>query len=194
MSAHPHQYVTIQQYFALEETADIKHEYYRGSISAMTGASARHNLIVANIIATLHGQLRGSSCRVFPSDLRLKIEQTGLYTYPDISVICGTIQFDEGRQDTVSNPIVLIEVLSPSTENYDRGKKFEHYRTIEPLQEYIVVAQDRVHIEHYIRQDQHRWLLVDFLAVDQVVKIGAINCELPLESVYEYVVFEREGA
>lgn len=194
MSAQPHEYLTVQQYFALEETAEMKHEYYRGSIYAMTGASARHNLIVANMIAMLHGQLRGSPCRVFPSDLRLKVEQTGLYTYPDISVICGTISFDEGRQDTVVNPTILIEVLSPSTENYDRGQKFEHYRTIRTLQEYIVVAQDRVHIEQYIRQDEHRWLLVDFLAVDQTVEIGAINCTLPLESVYEYVTFGSEGA
>ncbi|HEX6292846.1 MAG TPA: Uma2 family endonuclease [Herpetosiphonaceae bacterium] len=109
-------------------------------------------------------------------------------------MICGPIYFADGRQDTVTNPSILIEVLSPSTENYDRGKKFEQYRTIETLQEYIVVAQDRVHIEHYVRQDDHRWLLADFFVVDQVVQVGAINCTLPVASVYEYITFESEDA
>jgi Uma2 family endonuclease len=193
MSAQPSEYLTLQEYFTLEESSDHKHEYYRGAIYAMTGASARHNLLVANVIGLLHGQLRKSACRVFPSDLRLKIEATGLYTYPDISVICGGLQFDAGRQDTVTNPTVLIEVLSPSTENYDRGKKFEHYRTLESLQEYIVVAQDRVHIEQHIRQDERRWLLVDFFAMDQIIQLGAVDCALPVELVYEYVSFDVEG-
>lgn len=192
MSAQPYEYLSLPEYFDLEATSDLKHEYYRGAIYAMTGASARHNLIVANIIGLLHSQLRRSACRVFPSNLRLKIEQTGLYTYLDVSIICGTLQFDAGRQDTVTNPIVLVEVLSPRTENYDRGKKFEHYRTIETLQEYIVVAQDRTHIEQYIRQADHRWLLVDFFTVDQIVRIEAIECDLPLADVYEYISFEDE--
>lgn len=192
MNAQPYEYVSLQQYFDLEETSDLKHEYYRGAIYAMTGATARHNVIIANIIGLLHSQLRRSARRVFPSDLRLKIEQTGLYTYPDISVICGTIQFDAGRQDAVTNPIVLVEVLSARTENYDRGKKFEHYRTLETLQEYIVVAQDRAHIEQYIRQDEHRWLLVDFFTPDQVVRVDTIKCKLPLADVYEYITFENE--
>jgi Uma2 family endonuclease len=147
--------MTTEQYFALEEASEGKHEYYRGAVSAMTGGTARHNLIVANIIALFHGQLRDTTCRVFPSDLRLKIEHSGLYTYPDVSVICGPIFFGDNRKDTVTNPVVLIEVLSPSIENYDRGRKFEQYRTIETLQEYVVVAQDRVHIEHYVRQDNN---------------------------------------
>lgn len=192
MSASAQEYITTDQYFTLEEGSDVKHEYYRGAIYAMTGGTARHNLIVANIIALLHGQLRGTPCHVFPSDLRLKIESAGLYTYPDISVICGPILYAENRQDTVTNPIVLIEILSPSTENYDRGKKFEHYRTIETLQEYIVVAQDRIHIEHYIRQDDHRWLLVDFFAADQVVHAGSIHCTLSVELVYEDITFDSQ--
>ena len=192
MSATAHEYMTAQQYFTLEETSDGKHEYYRGAIYAMTGGTARHNLIVANLIALLHGQLRGTTCRVFPSDLRLKIELTGLYTYPDVSVICGPISFGDNRQDTVTNPVVLIEVLSPSTENYDRGRKFEHYRTIDTLQEYVVVAQDRVHIEHYVRQDNNRWVLVDFSTIDQIVHVGAINCTLSVELVYENIMFDNQ--
>lgn len=192
MSASAQEYITTDQYFTLEEGSDVKHEYYRGVIYAMTGGTARHNLIVANMIALLHGQLRGTSCHVFPSDLRLKIESAGLYTYPDISVICGPIFYADNRQDTVTNPMVLIEILSPSTENYDRGKKFEHYRTIETLQEYIVVAQDRIHIEHHIRQDDHRWLLVDFFAADQVVQAGSIHCTLSVELVYEDITFDSQ--
>ncbi len=192
MSVRAHEYMTTEQYFTFEETSEGKHEYHRGAIYAMTGGTARHNLIVANLIALFHGQLRGTACRVFPSDLRLKIEQTGLYTYPDVSIICGPIFFGDNRQDTVTNPVVLVEVLSPSTENYDRGKKFEHYRTIETLQEYVVVAQDRIHIEHYIRQDNYRWLLVDFFAPDQTVQVGAINCTLAVELVYENIVFDSQ--
>lgn len=190
MSAAAQEYMTTEQYFMLQETSESKHEYYRGAIYAMTGGTVRHNLIVANIIAVLHGQLWGTACRVFPSDLRLKVEQTGLYAYPDVSVICEPIYFGDNRQDTVTNPIVLIDVLSPSTENDDRGKKFEHYRTIETLQEYIVVAQDRVHVEHYVRQDKYRWLLVDFFAANQTVHAGSINCTIAVESVYEYIVFD----
>ncbi len=194
MSISAPKYMTTEQYFELEEMSESKHEYYHGAIYAMTGGTARHNLIVANIIGLLHGQLRGTPCRVFPSDLRLKVEQTGLYTYPDVSIICGPIYFGDNRQDTITNPVVLIEVLSPSTENYDRGKKFEHYRMIETLQEYIVVAQDRIHIEHFIRQDDHRWLLVDFFAADQAVQVGAINCTLSVELLYEYVTFNSHDA
>jgi Uma2 family endonuclease len=187
MSASARQSMTIEQYFELEATSDSKHEYIAGAIYAMTGGTARHNLLVANVIALLHGQLRGTSCRVFPSDMRLRIEAAGLYTYPDVSVICNPIIFSDNRDDTVTNPIVLVEVLSPSTENYDRGKKFEYYRTIDTLQEYVVIAQDRAHVEHYVRQDQQRWLLVDFSSLDHVVHLGTINCELALRAVYEYV-------
>lgn len=187
MSAEAIPSKTFDEYLAIEEETGIKHEYYRGQVYAMTGASARHNLIVSNIIASLHQQLRQSPCRVFPSDLRLQISQTGLYTYPDISVACGTLEFGSERPDTLLNPTCLIEVLSPSTENYDRGMKFEHYRTISSLQIYLVIAQDRCHCELYLRQTDHRWLLIEFWSLEQTIQLEAIEAQLKLNDVYEYI-------
>ena len=157
MSAVPERSYSLQDYFLLEETSEIRHEFLHGAIYDMTGANVRHNMIVANVISNIHAQLRGKSCTVFPSDLRIKVEATGLYTYPDISVICGDIRYADAREDTVTNPSVIIEVLSPSTENYDRGKKFQHYRTVETLSEYLVIAQDSARVEYYRRQEAHQW-------------------------------------
>lgn len=189
MAAQPHQHLSLDVYTDLERSSGIKHEYYRGSVYAMTGASPRHNLIVANVIALLHAQLRGRSCTVYPSDLRIKVEQTGLYTYPDISVICGELHLDSAKRDTATNPTVLVEVLSPSTRDYDRGTKFQHYRTIDTLCEYMVISQELPHIEQYIRQDNDEWLLREFERPGQVVTLESISCRLDLESIYEKVVF-----
>lgn len=192
MSAIPEQFLSLQDYFALEETGEVKHEFFRGAIYAMTGASARHNLIVANVIGDLHAQLHGKPCRVYPGDLRVKIEATGLYTYPDAQVICENPRYADARRDTVTDPSVIIEVLSPSTEDYDRGKKFQHYRTIETLREYLVIAQDTPRVEHYIRQDAQQWLLVEITRREQIIPLEAIDCTLTLTAIYEEVTFETE--
>lgn len=193
MLAQPQNYVSLDAYFTLEETSGIKHEYYRGVVYAMTGASPRHNLIATNVIASLHAQLRGKPCTVYPSDLRLKVEHTGLYTYPDSLVVCDPLRLDSARPNTILNPTVLVEILSPSTKDYDRGTKFQHYRTIETFQEYVVIEQDRVHIEHYVRQDADHWLLIDYHRKEQVLNLQSIGCQLTLEDVYEKVIFEEEG-
>ena len=135
--------------------------------------------------------LRGKSCTVYPSDLRLKVEATGLYTYPDVLVICGTPRNADRREDTITNPSVLIEVLSPGTEGYDRGKKFQHYRTIETLREYLVIAQESMRIEQYVRHEEHWWLLEEFTRGDQVIRLAAIDCTLALEEIYEKVRLTR---
>ena len=192
MGAVPEQYLSLQDYFELEATSETKHEYYLGVIYAMTGASVTHNLLVANVISNLHLQLRGKSCTVYPSDLRLKVEATGLYTYPDAQVICGNIQHADERKDIVINPTVLIEVLSPSTKNYDRGMKFQHYRTIETLREYLIIAQDSGRVEHYIRQEAHRWLLVELTFDDQEIRLDSIGCTLTLAAIYEKVSFAEQ--
>ena len=179
--------LTVDEYFALEERTGIKHEYLNGQAYQMTGASVQHNRIVRNIIGSLHTKLRGSKCEVFPSDLRVHIEKTGLYTYPDVVITCGTLELTGKKPDTLTNPVVLIEVLSPSTADYDRGTKFAHYRTIPTLQEYIVVAQDTMHVEHHIRQADNRWLLIDYLYADNVIQINAIQAELALTAIYEDV-------
>jgi len=191
MSAVPQQYLSLDEYFRLEETSEIKHEYYRGTSYNMTGASEAHNLIVANIIGQLNPQLIDKPCRVYPSDLRLKVEAAELYTYPDAIVICGPSQYADGRKDTVTNPTLLIEVLSPGTENYDRGAKFQNYRMIDTLHDYLMIAQDGVHVEHYIRQDNHAWLLRDFTDVSQVIDLPTICCSLALDAIYRNILFEQ---
>lgn len=193
MNAIPDDFITLEEYFRLEETSEIRHEYFHGAAYAMTGASIAHNILIHNISGQLYLLLRGKSCRAYTTDLRLKIETTILYTYPDVQVICGLPQFADGRNDTVTNPSVIIEVLSPSTEAYDRGKKFQHYRTIETLQEYLLISQDAVRVERYVRQTTHEWLLQEFTELDQAVSLDAIGCSLMLADIYEAVTFE-EGA
>src|SRR5258708_7680372 len=136
MSALPEMTWTVERYLAFERESDLRHEYLNREIFALAGASLRHNLIAANTLASLHSQLRKRECTVYPSDMRLKVSRTGLYTYPDLSVVCGTPQLEDDHQDTLLNPTLIIEVLSPSTESYDRGKKFQHYRTVETLPNY----------------------------------------------------------
>lgn len=194
MAAQPHQHVSLDAYTDLEASTGLKHEYYRGSVYAMTGASPRHNLIVANVIALLHAQLRGRACTVYASDQRIKVEQTGLYTYPDISVICGDLRLDSAKRDTATNPTVLVEVLSPSTKDYDRGTKFQHYRTIDTLREYVVISQEMRHIEQYIRQSGDEWLLREFEQPEQVLGLESIGCTLDLQGVYEKVAFLQPEA
>lgn len=185
----PGQSLTLAEYYQLEASSETKHEYYRGIAYAMTGASMRHNLIVANTIGLLHAQLLNRPCTVFPSDLRLKIEVTGLYTYPDASVLCDAINYADLREDTVANPTVIIEVLSPSTENYDRGNKYLHYRTIPTLREYLIIAQEQVRIEHYLRHGERQWLLEEYFHDDQQITLRSIGCQLTLSEIYAKVSF-----
>ena len=157
----------------------------------MAGASERHNLVAGNVFASLHSQLRRRSCSVFPSDMRVKIAAMGLYTYPDISALCGATQFEDDQRDILLNPTVIVEVLSPSTENYDRGRKFQFYRTLQSLVEYLLVAQDATHIEHYTRQPDGHWLLAEFDQPTDVLHLTSIGCDLALTDVYEKVVFDQ---
>ncbi len=190
MSAHPQKVWTVETYLAFERTSEERHEYFAGEIFAMAGASRIHNLVVMNTSASLHAQLRQKSCTVYPSDMRLKISVTGLYTYPDISVVCGQPQLEDSHQDTLLNPMLLIEVLSPSSENYDRGKKFQHYRTLDSLQEYLLISQDSPRIEHYRRQEKDQWLLSETTRLEDSIALPSIGCQLLLADVYEKVTFE----
>ncbi len=190
MSALPEHVWSVQDYLAYERASDQRHEYIDGKIYALAGASANHNLIVGNTLASLHAQLRKRPCTVYPSDMRVKVSRTGLYTYPDISVVCGEPQFEDEQQDTLLNPNFIVEVLSPSTETYDRGKKFQHYRTLEALQEYLLIAQDSYRVEHYVRQADNQWLLSDVSRTDATLTLPSIQCELLVADLYEKVVFE----
>ena len=159
MSTQPKTFLTPEQYLDIERKAEYKSEYYRGEMFAMAGASLAHNTLVANLIGEFHGKLRAGPCRVLPSDMRVRVTSTGLYTYPDVVVVCGEPRVLDNQMDTLLNPSVLVEVLSPSTEDYDRGRKFEQYQSIESLREYLMLASDRVHADLYTRQPDGRWLL-----------------------------------
>ena len=180
--------MTEAEYLVFERQQESKHEFIDGSIIAMTGASRAHNLICVNLITALHAQLRGHDCELYPADMRVKVQSTGLYTYPDINVVCETPNFTDDHLDTLVNPTVLIGVLSPSTERYDRGKKFQNFREIPSLQEYLLVSQDDARIERFLRRDL--WVLTDVRELDGTLTLPSIECELALRDVYERVSFQ----
>ena len=187
MAAQPNIYLTPEEYVNRERKSDYRSEFYAGQVFALAGGSRSHNLIVTNVIAELRNQLRQRPCRVYPSDMRVRVPETGLYTYPDVVVACGQERFDDQQQDTLLNPTLLVEVLSKSTENFDRGKKFKHYRTLESLAEYILISQNSYHLEHYIRQPDQQWLLSEADDVQDMIHLPEIDCTLRLADVYEKV-------
>lgn len=190
MATKPKPYLTPEEYLAFEREADVKHEYYAGEIFAFAGASEEHNLIAGNVYAGLHAQLRKRPCKVYPSDMRVRVSPTGLYTYPDVTVVCGDARFDDEQADTLLNPILVVEVLSPSTEEYDRAGKFEQYRKLDSLQAYLVIAQDRNHVEHWARQSGHQWLLTETDSAEDTIELPSIACRLVVADIYEKVDFE----
>ena len=190
MVAQQDRLLTPEEYLAFERASEVKHEYVAGEIFAMTGATRRHNLIAMNSGTQIRPQLRGRRCEIYPSDMRVKIEALGIYTYPDLSVVCGSPRFEERREDTLLNPLLLIEVLSPSTERYDRGMKFRRYQLIPTFAEYLLIAQDRPRIEHYLRQDDGSWTQTISEDLATTLILPTINCTLPLAMVYEDVAWD----
>jgi len=186
MTALQKSFYTPEQYLALERQASYKSEYVNGGIFAMAGASREHNQIAFNIAGELHGQLKNRPCLAYINDMRVKVNATGLYTYPDVAALCGEPQFEDEQMDTLLNPSIIIEILSPSTEAYDRGDKFAHYRRLSSLMEYVLIAQDKVRVEHYIRQDK-RWVLTELGSLDDKLGLVSIQCEIPLREIYAKV-------
>ena len=182
---------TPEEYLARERKALMKSEYRNGQVHAMPGASRAHNLITLHISGELYIQLRERSCEVYPSDMRVKVSATGLYTYPDVIVVCDEPRFDDTHFDTLLNPTVLIEVLSPSTAAYDRGEKFASYQKLDSLCEYILISQDSVRVEHYLRRDQE-WDLTEFHSLTDVCQLPSIGCELSLKAIYAKVQFSQQ--
>ena len=189
MSSQPTTYLTPEEYLAMERKAEYKNEYVDGEIVAMTGASRKHNLIAVNIGSELRQQLKGRPCEAYLSEMRVRVPSTRLYTYPDAVVVCGEPQFEDDYLDTLLNPTLIIEVLSESTELYDRGKKFGFYRTIESLAEYLLVAQDERRIEQFVRQVDERWLLSEHRSPEDTVELASIQCSLEVQEVYDKVAF-----
>jgi len=190
MSVQEKMRLTPEEYLTRERAASYKSEYFAGEMFAMSGASRRHNLISLNIGSELRVQLRHRPCEVYTSDMRVKVSPTGLYTYPDVVVVCGEPAFEDTRGDTLLNPTVLVDVLSQSTEDYDRGRKLEHYRSLPSLQEYLLVSQERAHIVHYVRHSDVSWLLSDTSGLEASISLQAIGCEVALSEIYAKVRFE----
>ena len=187
MSSQPKTRLTPEEYLAIERKAEYKSEYFNGEMFAMAGASERHVLIVTNVVAELRGQLRRRPCTVYSTDLRVRVSPTGLYTYPDIVVVCGQPQFADAQRDTLLNPTLIVEVLSESSKDYDRGGKFEHYRSLASLNEYVLIAQDKHHVEHFVRQPDNRWLLSETNWLEDTIHLSSIDCDLALIEVYDKV-------
>ena len=192
MSAVPKNQFTMEEYLASEQVAEGTSEFYRGQIFAMAGGSPRHNTISVNIASSLRGRLRGSPCRPFNSDQRIRIQANGLTTYPDVFVVCGEFQVDSVDRDAIVNPRVIFEVLSQSTESYGRGKKFQLYRQLDSLDEYILVSQDEALIERYSRQENGSWLLTVFMELNAELELQTVAIKLPLSEIYEDVRFGPE--
>ena len=187
MSTQPKTYLTPEQYLEIERKAEYKSEYFAGEMFAMSGAKFEHVMMVGNITRELSEQLRSRQCFVLSADMRVRVTATGLYTYPDVAVVCGEPQLLDKELDTLLNPVLIVEVLSPSTEAYDRGRKFEHYRSIESLKEYLLVSSDRAHIDLFARQSDGRWLLTSADRLEETIELESVGCRLALAAVYEKV-------
>jgi Uma2 family endonuclease len=174
---------TPEEYLAWERLQPEKHEFHGGEVFAMAGATLEHNEIVANVIGELRTALRQKPCRVYASDLRVKIPATGLYTYPDASVVCGRPELEDDKLDTLLNPLVLVKVLSDSTEDYDRGTKFTNYRTIATFRDYVLLSTDKVLVEYATRKDDGSWVLREFRAGERFT-IESVGVELAVDELY----------
>ncbi len=184
----PAKIYTAEEYLALEVESDRRHEYRHGEIVPMTGGTPEHNKIASALNALLWFALRGKPYSLFITDQRLWIPALDTYTYPDAMVIADPVDLKPGRKDTVTNPLLLAEVLSDSTEKYDRGDKFEAYRTLSSLQEYVLIDQYRPHVEQYVKQSEHQWLFTEYSGLEARVPLASIPVELALTDLYEGVI------
>jgi Uma2 family endonuclease len=189
VSTAPKRLLTPQEYLALERKAEFRSEFYAGEMFATAGASWEHTLIKDNLAREAGNQLKDGPCRALTSDLRVKVSSTGLYTYPDVVIVCDKPEFEDNHFDTLLNPQIVIEVLSDSTEKYDRGTKSRHYRRLKSLKEYALVAQDRSFIERYVRQRDGSWNLTEFSGLDAVFAFATIAAQVRLADIYRGVEF-----
>lgn len=182
-------FLTPDQYLARERQASFKSEYYRGEVFAMAGASVAHTQIKDNLARKAGNQLENGPCQTFTSDLRVKVSASGLYTYPDMTIVCGQLELEDSHQDTLLNPQIIVEVLSDSTEKYDRGAKFAQYRQIASLREYILVTQNAPLIERFSRQADGKWMLAIFSDMSAIFELATLPVRIPLAEIYRGVEF-----
>lgn len=189
MSAIPRPLYTEEEYLTLERQAAYRSEYYRGEIFAMAGSSSEHNLMAGNLKTYLHRPLRERGCRMYLLEMRLKVMATGLLTYPDAMIVCGQTRYADEHVDTVLNPIVIFEILSDSTEAFDRGKKFDHYRRIPTLQAYILISQERALVERFLRESDVEWKLQVIEGLSETLYLPAVDSMIALADIYEEIDF-----
>lgn len=182
-------FLTAEEYLAIEREAEFKSEYVDGRMYMMAGASEPHVVTTGNIFREIASQIRGRGCRAYVTDMKIQVSLRGQYSYPDVAVVCGQPQFHDEHQDVVTNPIVIVEVLSPSTEAYDRGLKSQRYRQMDSLQEILLAAQDRPHLELSTRQPDGSWRLTEASGLDAEIALASVGCTLRLADVYENVEF-----
>ena len=182
--------LTPEEYLTLERKATIKSEYLSGERIVMPGASREHNLVTMNIANQLYNQLLDRECEVYASDMRVRTHQPAFYTYPDVIVVCDEPRFEDNEFDTLLNPIIVVEVLSPSTEAYDRHEKFSLYKQLASLQDYLLVSQDRVKVKQYHHQDTE-WILNEFYSLEDMFSLESIDCKLSLRDIYRRVRFSK---
>ncbi len=202
MSAVPKRLSTEAEYWALESRSETKHEYVNGEIipwgdggpQGMAGASTPHNRIATDLLGLLWTQLRGRGCELFNSDMRVRIKATGLLAYPNISALCHEPEIDPTEGDSLLNPTLIVEVLSESTERYDRRAKSAHYRRLDSLQEYVLVTQHEMRVEVFRRQSENVWVLQEFTGPGERVKLESVGCELVLGEIYQRVKFPLRPA
>lgn len=195
MSAETKPKYTLEEYLELDARSAERLEYWKGEIFSMSGASEEHAEIEGNLMAFLKPKLTVRGCRIFPADMRVKVPSMPPYRYGDLSALCDKVQFEEiGGVDALINPALIIEILSPSTEAYDRGDKFTHYKSIPSFCEYLLVAQHRPHISQFVRQSDGSWLQREFNDLKDVVKLSTLDCQLPLGEVYQNVSFESAAS
>lgn len=193
MSALAQTCYTPEEYLELERAALTKSEYYAGEIFAMAGASPVHNLIVANVVGELRSRLRRTPCATLVSDMKVECGPSGLFSYPDATVVCGEMRFHDDFKDMLTNPLLLVKVLSPTTEAYDRGAKFAQYRRLETFREYVLVSQTEARVEVFTRDDDGRWAFTEAVGLDAACSLLSLNISLPLAEVYERVMFAPGG-
>lgn len=186
----PQATLSAEEYLARERNSEVRHEFYQGEVFAMAGGSEAHNLIADNITFALRERLRGKGCRAYSSDMRVQVAANGLYTYPDAVVACPPIEFADEERITLLNPQVIVEVLSDSTQNYDRTRKFDLYRELPSLRQYVLISQHGFRIDSYQRQqDGIAWLMLPLVGADAVLEMPSVGCSLPFAEIYRDVEF-----
>ena len=191
MTTLPGRRYTLQEYVELDKSSEERYEYFGGVVFAMTGGSPGHARISGNVYAAIRQRLRGRNCETFNSEMRIKVPDAMPYRYPDATVVCGEPVFEELEgQQVLVNPLLIVEVLCPSTAAYDLGEKFTAYQSIGSFQEYLVISQERPHVIQHLRQEQRSWLRIETAGLESMFTLESFNVNLPLTEIYERVTFQ----